>query len=202
MLHLNDVTLIGIEGVENKIPSFLNALNVCKSYCSFDDIKILSPFDIKDGIKIERLNSVKEYCIFVLKKLNNYIDTKYCILFQHDGFILNPNAWSNEFYSYDYIGAPWPFLGDKVGNGGFSFRSKKLLEVCQKEDLINPEIEDLCIGHYNDMSKYGINIAPSNIGYKFSTENSTGNIIYYNSFGFHDFKTDLSYWKDKDKFGY
>ena len=37
------------------------------------------------------------------------------------------------FFDYDYIGAPWPnnFV-NRVGNGGFSLRSKKFLELTAK----------------------------------------------------------------------
>lgn len=54
-----------------------------------------------------------------------------------DGFPINPSLWNTEWLKYDYIGAPWghrgcataPILGtNRVGNGGFSLRSRKLLE--------------------------------------------------------------------------
>ena len=59
--------------------------------------------------------------------MNNYFDTDYVLTFQSDGFILNPDAWTDEFFNYDYIGAPWGDNRYAVGNGGFSFRSKKLM---------------------------------------------------------------------------
>jgi len=62
-----------------------------------------------------------------------------CLLVQPDGFVINPDKWDNQFFEYDYIGAPWEQVPHsyldpwgkphRVGNGGFSFRSKKLLDV-------------------------------------------------------------------------
>ena len=34
-------------------------------------------------------------------------DSEYMINFHADGMIQNKDAWTNEFYNYDYIGAPW-----------------------------------------------------------------------------------------------
>jgi hypothetical protein len=43
---------------------------------------------------------------------------------------VNPAAWDPEFLDWDYIGAKWFWAeaGKRVGNGGFSLRSYKLLE--------------------------------------------------------------------------
>jgi hypothetical protein len=55
--------------------------------------------------------------------------------------------WDDEFLNYDYIGAPWPLPQDdfsfrdpqgniqRVGNGGFSLRSKKLLKLASTLNL-------------------------------------------------------------------
>jgi hypothetical protein len=39
-------------------------------------------------------------------------DTEFAILVHEDGFIVNPECWSDEFLKYDYIGAPWPIPND------------------------------------------------------------------------------------------
>ena len=77
--------------------------------------------------------------------MNFYVDTDYVLTIQSDGFVINPNYWSCDFLNYDYIGAPWPWreqgfvtpFGEhiSVGNGGFSLRSKKLLEVPLKREI-------------------------------------------------------------------
>jgi hypothetical protein len=40
-----------------------------------------------------------------------HVDTEFAILVHEDGFIVNPECWSDEFF-YDYIGAPWPIPND------------------------------------------------------------------------------------------
>ncbi len=84
------------------------------------------------------------YSKFMLQDLYKFVDTKFCLVIQSDGFVINPNLWTNQFLEYDYIGAPWPneisvynasinkidLAKNRVGNGGFSLRSKRLLEVC------------------------------------------------------------------------
>ena len=72
----------------------------------------------------------------MVNKFPQYIDTDFVLITQADGFIINPHKWTDIFLEYDYIGAPFPdepqygFTGDtRVGNGGFSLRSKKLIDM-------------------------------------------------------------------------
>ena len=53
--------------------------------------------------------------------------------------MLDGAAWRPEFLDYDYIGAVWPHVLDKynVGNGGFSLRSKALLEACRALPMVD-----------------------------------------------------------------
>jgi len=150
-----------------------------------------------------------EYNHMVYKSLNSIIDTDHVLVFQYDGFAVNTNAWTDEFYEYDYIGAPlnalnpcmsWD-IGSRrkykwfVGNGGFSLRSKKLLEVLQKDDSLTPEVktnngdkilcEDIAISFDQRKylkKKYGIKFAPLDVALRFSMESVKGEIY---SLGFH-----------------
>ncbi|MGA8614319.1 MAG: DUF5672 family protein [Xanthobacteraceae bacterium] len=147
------------------------------------------------------------YSRLMIESLNEYVQTSHCLVVQSDGFILDPGRWQQQFLEYDYIGAPWPeyvaisgpgnrrLRLDKnpVGNGGFSLRSKKLLEVTSRlrfDDLSFPlKSEDLVICHYlyDDMRAAGICFAPAEIAALFSIE-SPGE-LYGQSldtvFGFH-----------------
>jgi len=88
---------------------------------------------------------MKDYARYMIYHLHEHVDTDFVLTIQHDGFIINPMAWRDDFFDYDYIGAPWPWreqgfvtpFGEhiSVGNGGFSFRSKKLTEVPTKVDV-------------------------------------------------------------------
>lgn len=127
------------------------------------------------------------------------VDTDFALYVQADGFALNESAWTDEFLEYDYIGAPWPFykdgLGD-VGNGGFSLRSRRLhdalLDLRVGSSLFNSAFEDtlICRTFRRQLEKdYGIRYAPIELAARFSMEipSMTPNIDKWigRSFGFH-----------------
>ena len=51
MKSIKKCTLIGVEGVEKRIPQFLKAADICQHYIEFGDVKLLSPFDLKRKVK-------------------------------------------------------------------------------------------------------------------------------------------------------
>ena len=53
------------------------------------------------------------------------------LLIQWDGYVVNPEAWDPAFLGCDYLGAKWYWHDDgmRVGNGGFSLRSRRLLDA-------------------------------------------------------------------------
>ena len=215
-LSLNNITLVSICGKEDYINNTIKAANICTKYIDFKSVKILSSkklhYDTIDIVKIPELNK-EEYSYFMMYDLLNYIDTEYCLTFQWDGFIINPNLWSEKFLNYDYIGAPW--LSEKknnVGNGGFSLRSQKFMQSAKTlqynsklqfqphipaGELVTPEDWFVCSYKYDDMIKLGVKFADINLAYDFSVEHpsnikyySRNNINTYKSFGFHgDFNT-------------
>ena len=100
---------------------------------------------------VNRIQSIEDYNILILKVVPFYVNTEFFIVAQFDGFILNGAAFTSEFYNYDYIGAPWPIAAYphfRVGNGGFSWRSRKLaLAAASLADFrLPPESEDAFIG--------------------------------------------------------
>ena len=105
------------------------------------------PADI-DVVAIEPLASRDAYSQFVLKSLLPHVDTAHVLLIQWDGYIVNPGAWDDSFLDCDYIGAKWFWHTDgmRVGNGGFSLRSRRLLEALQDPRIELVEAEDLTIG--------------------------------------------------------
>lgn len=198
-LDLKKITLFCLDGREEnqeRTARYKKILNFMMSNVDFFDIKFLSPFDIEiDGIKnikVERMN-IFNYSNFCLSRLNNYIDSEFCLIFQDDGFILNPDLWDNSFYDYDYIGAPWPLYigwpeeGKQVGNGGFSLRSKKFLQVSADlpKTTANEDTYLVCENRHILESK-GLKIAPLEVARKFAIEfplDENHNIN--NCFGFH-----------------
>ena len=110
-----------------------------KNRLVFSDVE--DGWDASDFIKIDPINSVQGYCEFLLKHAWKFVKTKFFIVLQYDGFVLNGNCFSETFLDYDYIGAPWPhFDFHKVGNGGFSLRSTRLMHAV--EPLLEPQ--DFC----------------------------------------------------------
>jgi hypothetical protein len=145
-------------------------------------------------IKIPKISSKKEYSLFVMNELYKYIDTDLIWIVQHDSGIVNPSAWNNDFLNYDYIGACWwRNEPSNVGNGGFSIRSKKLMQYIAENPLDyssmpdNDIIEDdiICRKRYNELIEKGFTFAPENIASKFSFERNGKYLVYNGAFGYH-----------------
>lgn len=141
-----------------------------------------------ESIIIERnIQSIKEYNYFIVKKLNKLIKTDHCMIIQHDGYPLNYSAWDCRWLSLDYIGAPWinyPWSRElSVGNGGFSLRSKRLLDRISEFNYNGEEPEDafICRTKAPVLKKEGYKFATIEDAYNFSIENT----YYKGQFGFH-----------------
>ena len=184
--YIQDVTLIIIDCKDLK--RALIAINYsCRNF-KFDSIKILTNIALEydqNFIFIDPISKIEDYSEFCIKHLYKYIDTKFCLLIQWDGFIVgDKSTWSNEFLEYDYIGASWGWhINCKVGNGGFSLRTKLLMEEVSRliPPPYHPEDEKICRNYRNELEDKGFTFAPDFIADKFSIENK----IYNGQFGFH-----------------
>ena len=131
--------------------------------------------------------------------------------FNLDGFVINPDKWSDEFYDYDYIGAPWEKVDHsyldpwgkphRVGNGGFSFRSKKLLDIPKRAHIqfdVNwgdfykhfgygntAEDGNICVHNRHIYEQLGCKFAPVEVAAKFSHEKQLPETQGITPFGFH-----------------
>jgi len=141
------------------------------------------------------------YNQFVINGLPEYIKTAHCILMQNDGFIINPQLWKEEFLEYDYIGAPWKadvhWAKDKpdnyrIGNGGFSLRSRKFLETAREVVKEIPGNEDIavCSAYREELERRGIKFCPFDLALDFSLERPIPEKKFNgkNTFGFHSFE--------------
>lgn len=208
--QFKDITLITVTSIN--VDAAANALIVSSEGCNFGAVKLLSPTkptalpDSIEHILIPAIDFIG-YSKFMIEDLHKFVNTKFCLVIQADGFVVNAHLWRSEFLEYDYIGAPWPrvvsinngrdgrFVFDKnmVGNGGFSLRSKKLLEICSriKFDTLRFPIksEDVIICHYlyQNMLDAGIKFAPIHVANIFAIESLVQdlNIDLTSSFGFH-----------------
>lgn len=155
----------------------------------FTDIDLNIDLTDVEIIKIPTINSKTEYSFFVIKELWKYIDTEFIILSQWDGYILNGDAWDDDWYRYDALGAAWLYTdGRNVSNGGLALRSQRLQSILGNDPFI--EIyspEDEIVGrlyrHYLE-AKYKIKFPSDDVADHFSFE-----LRYpiYNTFGFHGF---------------
>jgi hypothetical protein len=156
-----------------------------------------------------KLDSIDAYSYFCVYELSNWIQTEHALLIQADGYVIRPKLWNPEFLNYDYIGAPWPIVDNsyidpqgvhqRVGNGGFSLRSRRLLNVPKFFDVVW-EINDsnyykhlgyglqsedgiICVHNRAIYEQAGCVFAPLSIAAKFSTETHLPESV--KSFGFH-----------------
>lgn len=180
MLKLPSVTLFCADCVNAE--RAVAAIEKCKAVCEFGAVKFLTslPTTCEHRISIPHLPSLVDYSIFMLVRAPQYVDTKHVLVIQHDGYIINPGSWEDGWLNYDYIGPQ--FIQDhvenhhKVGSGGFSLRSKALMEFArqrapawdgspQSTALAQTQVglyEDGFICHrlYRDIMQAGMRIAP------------------------------------------
>lgn len=138
---------------------------------------------------IPTIESVKEYNTFFVKKLADSFDTDFVLMLEFDSLVMNPSAWTDEFFNYDYIGAPWncfSMLGfhqtdeapDKVdylvGNSGFSLGSKRFYEYFRdhSDDYDGQHSCDsyMCQKKRKEVERAGLKFAPFSLAKKFSVE--------------------------------
>ena len=190
-LFLPTVTLCAVTSVN--VPATMAALRASLKQVNFaecllftDEVIASDDPDIR-VIRIPRIRASDGYSEFLLRNLVDHLWTDHCLIVQWDGFVLDAKQWKADFLSYDYIGAPWPHFGDEhdVGNGGFSLRSRKLLEACRDPKFEACHPEDLAICRTNRAlleREHGIRFADKTVAELFAFERkATG----HPTFGFH-----------------
>jgi hypothetical protein len=189
MIRLGKVTLICIDCYN--YGGAVSALKKSMAECEFASVKFLTDIPIKvDGVEVVQIPSItskEQYSDFCVKKLIEYFDTEFVMLIQHDGYVINGNAWLDEFMEYDFVAPPWLYIdGKNVGCGGVSLRSKMLQTALAVDDfIIASDPEDQAIGRlYRDylIKTYGVKYAPEDLADKFGYELRTP---VYDTFCFH-----------------
>jgi hypothetical protein len=215
-MELSNITLVSICGISDvkNVSNTFRAILYSMRGLKFGDVKFITSYKGEDltiecdkyGIKHIKIDELdyEGYNRFVVYDLKNYVDTDYVIIIQDDGYIINPHLWNDKFFEYDYIGAPWPMPQDnfsyrdafnnlvRVGNGGFSFRSKKLLSLPSE---LNLEWKPF-FGFYNEDGFFtchnrhffeaeGCKYAPVEVAVHFSFESEIPENKGIIPFGFH-----------------
>lgn len=199
-LRLPEVTLVGVDCVD--INRLVKAADISCKNIDFGNVVLLSSIPSSDPRvkQIKRLPTKGDYSDFMMKRVAEYVWTSHMLVIQYDGYVLNPLAWNDKWLEYDYIGAPWMWYtdGKQVGNGGFSLRTKKIMQITANDDGIVPinemgvtkhREEDHCICRlYRDYleREYKMKFAPVEEAAKFSIEGwNSQNKTWTNEFGFH-----------------
>lgn len=139
-----------------------------------------------------------DYELSTLREPSERTTTPFILFMEWDSCVLNPAAWTDNFLSYDYIGAPWPdhhdpgwpACGDhnNVGNGGFSLRSKRFCKTVrefsfthQGDPAMAASDSWVCRTMRPKLEGMGLKFAPEAMAARFSCENK----VYAGQFGFH-----------------
>ncbi|HEY5971619.1 MAG TPA: DUF5672 family protein [Pseudoxanthomonas sp.] len=136
-------------------------------------------------MEIEDISSVAEYSHFMIKRLGEYFSGSHVLIVQWDGFVTDARQWDPRFLEYDYIGAPWK--DGSVGNGGFSLRSRRLVDALQAMQTPETHPEDHCIcDRYRAEleTRFGIRFAPLELARRFAWEAPDPG---HSTFGLHGF---------------
>lgn len=186
-LQLPSVTLFGID--QHDPIGIAKAAEISQIGVDFGAVNIITKHDYFRGRE--------GYSKFCINDMSAHIHTPHVLIIHADGYVLNPNAWSDDFLQYDYIGATWWYKDNmNVGNGGFSLRSKKLLDILEGLDLnrYHPEDDVICRGIRKYLeTNHGIKFATEEVANRFSIEAYGVEDKRYNgAFGFHGKHVDFS----------
>jgi hypothetical protein len=194
MHNLDGVTICCVDTKNHALA--LRALDLSRRGVRFARALLLTdafPPDVlvPAGIEIVSVSGVvsrTDYSKFIVKSLLPHVTTPHVLLVQWDGYVTNPGAWDPAFLNFDYIGAPWLWYQDgmRVGNGGFSLRSRRLLEALQDPRIVCDENEDSTICRtFRPLleTDYRISFADESVARRFSFE--THYQVGIPTFGFH-----------------
>lgn len=192
MIPTKDLTLILIDTDNHQLAAL--ALE--------DTLNQISPYEVHvwtdGGDEFFRLNpsihpilpirSIHDYNEVLWFQVPDHIQSSHALILQWDGWVVNADAWSDEFTLYDYIGAVWPWHrdGNRIGNGGFSLRSRRLMKFLQENILPSDQEDDtICRAHRQELEYSGFKWPAEKVAKQFSHEHP---IIRQSRkpFGFHD----------------
>ncbi len=219
MINLPSLTLAAIDGVGNKTEEHVEIFNKCSEGIVYGD-KVLVTADPEigdlEGIRVCKIDKMdyQEFNVTLGTKMINYIETDQMLMVQEDGYVLNADAWRDEFLHYDYLATPWLeedwslnnlCQGSKdhaVGGGGFSLRSRRFLEEAAKlpydknmASIVNEDVF-MCNTRFarNHLESKGMRYAPLDLAVYFGLGLSNiveifekGYIKREEMFGFHGY---------------
>lgn len=204
-----------VVALQRTIETLRNKVNLTKVYW-FSDVSFPSYCSVPVvWIKIPKITEyVKEYNNITMRLCPMHVDTDFNFIIHADGYAVNPDAWTNDFLKYDYIGARWIMYNrNNVGNGGFSLRSRKLYNAMhrkhvegndpidlkydeypyneflaeeQERNRVVPEDTLICRYYRSELEqKYDVKFCPDYLADRFSIEGTWNTPWMGRSLGFH-----------------
>jgi len=181
-LHLPGVTLCCVDTTD-RFPWAVRAMARSMAELQFGDAFIasdearLAALPLLEGVRplrIEPLRSIDAYSRFMIERLPALVRTAHVLIVQWDGFVIHPDRWRDDFLQYDYIGAPWHYHEGphRVGNGGFSLRSRRLLQALPPlpDHFDEPEDRFICQTWRPQAEALGLKFAPPGLAAEFSID--------------------------------
>ena len=208
MVH-DQLTIVSVYGHNNgasAIPSIVKSMKELPGSKGLL-ISIEEPPNLPSNVVWKRCNPIDYlgYSLFMMHCLYAFIETDYCLVVQDDGWVLNGKNFKPEYYDYDYIGAPshcafgegnlylqfaWTQVTEPVKvvqNGGFSLRSRRFLEACNKHGIVHLNSNE--IHGWNEDAQLSAILKPTlqSFGYKYCPDDIAKNFsIEYVGHGFHE----------------
>ncbi len=199
-LALPDVTLCCVDTRYPELAAF--ALAHCQAAASFADA-VLFTDTARAGslagnprIVPTQLASIEQYSSFMHRGLAAQVHTSHALVVQWDGLVRDAARWEAGFLGYDYIGAPWPGADPAraVGNGGFSLRSRRLLQALLDPDvrITHPEDVSICVVNRQLLEqRHGIRFAPLEVAIRFAYERTRAALPTFGFHGLHNMQREL-----------
>ncbi len=188
-LRLDGVSLLCVETRRPHLAVL--AMERCLRGIDFGECLLLSPLPVAPHPRIRHVaipgfDGIAGYSEFMVRRLGGYFSRGHALVVQWDGFVTDPTRWDPRFLDCDYIGAPWPGPAGGVGNGGFSLRSRRLVDALARIDVPAPHPEDvaICVRHRGELERQGVRFAPPALARRFSWEAVEPETP---AFGFHGF---------------
>lgn len=195
MLDLTRVTLV--TATTRDYVATRKAINRCLRHAHFHNVVVFtddaSYFKDCKVIQIPKMTGRSDVGAFHLLWTPNYLDlyADFTLTVHWDSWIVNPDAWTDDFFDYDYIGATWPASG-VVGNDGFCLKSRSFHEAVRQLPITTEDCapsDAICclkkwpgvICYRDDLEWMGMQYAPPAVADRFSTEDRE----YNGSFGVH-----------------
>ena len=197
-LRLNNVTVCAADSLHPELAA--RALEKCMAACDFGDAILFSDKPVSGAfrwVEIAPMTSLDDYSRFCLRALGDHIKTPYVLIVQWDGYVVDPSAWRPAYLKFDYIGAPWHPDG-VVGNGGFSLRSRRLLDAVKAIPVLPnlPEDHIICRQFREPLERrMGVRFGTRQAAIRFSYEYARPR---HPTFGFHGIRHLLKHESEED----